>query len=318
MDLTLKTELGYFNHRVAAVIINDNKLLAQKNTLDNSYYLVGGRVSFGESTAEALVREIKEELKIDVDNYKPLWINECFFTDNSKYYHEIGVYYQVDISDTEFKHYEKSFEIIEGKRINNYEWLDIDKLSDIVLYPKFIKNEIKSKNKELKLIITRENQMELWDAYDDSFNVIDNVTLVRGQSIPDGMFHLVCNIAVKHIDGTYLIMQRDFKKHFGGMWELTAGGSALKGETPIECAKRELKEETGIICNDLQELGATTSKENKTIYFDFLCVTDWDKNSIILQEGETVDFRWASANDIKKLSSAELVTKRMQGFIDEL
>lgn len=38
-DLTLKTENGYFNHRVAAVIVNDNKLLAQKNIKDNLYYL---------------------------------------------------------------------------------------------------------------------------------------------------------------------------------------------------------------------------------------------------------------------------------------
>jgi len=41
---------------------------------------------------------------------------------------------------------------------------------------------------------------------------------------------------VKHIDGSYLIMQRDYGKHYGGKWELTAGGSALKGEKPIECA----------------------------------------------------------------------------------
>lgn len=41
-------------------------------------------------------------------------------------------------------------------------------------------------------------------------------------------------------------MQRFFKKHLGGMWELSAGGYALKNESPIECAKRELKEETGI------------------------------------------------------------------------
>lgn len=156
IDLTIKTELGYFNHRVAAVIIKDNNLLAQRNPIDNSYYLVGGRVAFGESTEEAIVREIKEELKIDIKNYKPLWINECFFTDNSKYYHEIGVYYQVDISDTEFKHYEKSFEIIEGKRINNYEWLDIDNLENVILYPEFIKNELKNQNRELKLIISRE------------------------------------------------------------------------------------------------------------------------------------------------------------------
>ena len=65
---------------------------------------------------------------------------------------------------------------------------------------------------------------------------------------------MVSEIAVKHIDGTYLLMQRDFCKHFGGMWELTAGGSALQGESPMECAIRELKEETGIEAADLIEL----------------------------------------------------------------
>lgn len=311
IDLTLKTELGYFNHRVAAVIIKDNHLLAQRNPIDNSYYLVGGRVTFGESAEDALIREIKEELKIDINNYKTIWINECFFTENSKYYHEIGMYYLVDISNTGFRHYEKSFEIIEGKRTNNYEWLDIDKLSDINLYPKFIKNEIKTKNKELKLIITRENKMELWDAYNEQFELIKGVTFIRGNNIPDGMFHLVCNVAVKHIDGTYLIMQRDFKKHFGGMWELTAGGSAIQGEKPIECAIRELKEETGIISNDLKELGTVVSYENKTIYCDFLCVTDCDKDSVTLQQGETVAYKWISADEIKALSSENLVTKRI-------
>ena len=45
------------------------------------------------------------------------------------------------------------------------------------------------------------------------FNKIDNVTLVRGENIPDGMYHLVGEIIVKHKDGTYLLMQRDYKKH---------------------------------------------------------------------------------------------------------
>lgn len=59
---------------------------------------------------------------------------------------------------------------------------------------------------------------------------------------------------MKHTDGTYLLMQRDYKKQFGGKWELTAGGSALQGESPLECAIRELREETGIVCSDLKEL----------------------------------------------------------------
>ncbi len=69
--------------------------------------------------------------------------------------------------------------------------------------------------------------MELWDAYDKNFNKIDGITLIRGEPIPDGMFHLVCSIIVRHIDGDYLLMRRDDRKMFGGLWEVSAGGSAL-------------------------------------------------------------------------------------------
>ena len=63
--------------------------------------------------------------------------------------------------------------------------------------------------------------MEVWDAYDSKLNKIDGVTLVRGEQIPDGYFHLCSEIIVRHTDGTYLIMQRDKRKHLGGMWEAT-------------------------------------------------------------------------------------------------
>lgn len=42
--------------------------------------------------------------------------------------------------------------------------------------------------------------MELWDAYDEDFNKVNTSPLTRGKSIPDGLFHLVCDILVKHID----------------------------------------------------------------------------------------------------------------------
>ncbi|MFR5487461.1 hypothetical protein [Eubacterium sp.] len=57
---------------------------------------------------------------------------------------------------------------------------------------------------------------ELWDAYNKNFNKIENKTLIRGESIPDGAYHLVSEIVVKHTDGSYLLMQRDFRKHHGG------------------------------------------------------------------------------------------------------
>lgn len=33
--------------------------------------------------------------------------------------------------------------------------------------------------------------MELWDAYDRELNKLGGVTLVRGEKVPDGMYHLV-------------------------------------------------------------------------------------------------------------------------------
>ena len=93
--------------------------------------------------------------------------------------------------------------------------------------------------------------MELWDAYDKNFIRIEGVTLKRGEKIGNDVFHLVCDIIVRHTDGDYLIMQRDARKHYGGMWEATAGGSALKGESPLQCAARELFEETGIKSDDV-------------------------------------------------------------------
>lgn len=159
MDLTLKTDSGLFNHRVAAVIVHNNKLLAQKNMQTGEYYLVGGRISFGESSEDALKREIREELKIEITNYRPLWINECFFIDSGKNFHEVGIYYLTDIEGTDFNLFTSSFETEEDRRTNHYEWLDIDNLENIPLYPLFIKQEIKNTDDGLKLIITKEAQL---------------------------------------------------------------------------------------------------------------------------------------------------------------
>ena len=160
--------------------------------------------------------------------------------------------------------------------------------------------------------------MELWDAYNAGFERIENTILVRGEKIPDGLFHLVCDILVKHTDGTYLLMQRDLRKHFGGMWEATAGGSALSGETPLECAKRELREETGIMASELTEVGCLVDHQAHSIYVEFLCITNWNKNNITLQEGETIAFKWVSCNELVNMRNDELVTERMQNFIAEL
>ena len=159
---------------------------------------------------------------------------------------------------------------------------------------------------------------EIWDAYDKRFNIIENLTLVRGEPIPDGIYHLVCEIIVKHIDGTYLLMQRDFRKHLGGKWEVTAGGSALKGETPLMGAIRELKEETGLVANDIKEIKRIIHDGHHSLYVEYLCVTDCEKDSISLQEGETVDYKWVDRDVLLEMSEKEMASKRAMELIKEL
>lgn len=148
--------------------------------------------------------------------------------------------------------------------------------------------------------------MEIWDGY-FADGTLANRDLVRGEPIPEGLYHLVSEILVRHTDGDYLLMRRDPRKpNYGGYYEATSGGSALKGEDARTCARRELLEETGISSGELREIGRSASKD--TIYCDFLCVTDCDKTAITLQEGETAGFRWVSEKEfIAFVNSEEMI-----------
>ena len=159
--------------------------------------------------------------------------------------------------------------------------------------------------------------MEIWDAYNAEFEKIEGKTLIRGEEekIPAGVYHLVSDILVQHTDGTYLLMQRDPRKPYPNMWEATAGGSAMKGEEPLACALRELREETGIRALELQELCRFPWDPTHSFYVEYLCVTDCDKNSVVLQEGETAAFKWATADEILKMSSDEFLSERMRQYI---
>lgn len=145
--------------------------------------------------------------------------------------------------------------------------------------------------------------MEIWDAYLEDGTPAGR-TLVRGQPIPQGLYHLVSEILVRHTDGDYLLMRRDARKPaYGGYWEATAGGSALKGEDALACARRELREETGIEAESIKEIGRYVSRD--TIYRQFLCVTDCKKASVSLQEGETDACRWVSEEEFIRFANSD-------------
>ena len=164
--------------------------------------------------------------------------------------------------------------------------------------------------------------MELWDAYTRN-GVKTGGVLVRGQKMWPGIYHLVCEVLVRHIDGSYLCMIRSREKPNYPLYpECTAGGSALLGEDPLTCIRRQLREETGIEWDDFEEVSRTVRDCYATIFYSYICTVDWPKDQIKLQEGETEAYRWLSEEEfIELLSSDRLIPgqpERMEGWLRKM
>ena len=144
MDISYKTESGKFNYRVCAVIISDGKILAMHDERSPYFYLPGGRVKMGETAEDAVIREVREELGIIAKIARPLWLNQAFFTEDVDHlrYHELCIYFLMDISETDLLERGNEFTVNEGKKTHTLEWLDFDRLKDEYFYPLFLKKEI--------------------------------------------------------------------------------------------------------------------------------------------------------------------------------
>lgn len=157
--------------------------------------------------------------------------------------------------------------------------------------------------------------MEKWDAYDKDFNKIDGMTLIRGESIPEGIFHLVVSFIIQHEDGDFLLMFRDPNKSHGGKWELSGCGSAIQGENPLTAVKREMLEETGVVAKNITQIGKKNVTEHKMIFTFFHCITDCEKSSITLQKGETIDYKWISKEELIKMDDSEFMSSAERKMI---
>ncbi len=86
---------------------------------------------------------------------------------------------------------------------------------------------------------------------------------------------MVSDILVQHRDGTYLLTKRHMDKDiYPGFWEASAGGSAQLDEGPEECAKRELFEETGILCDSFELVKITFSTRSPSLIYSYLAMRD--------------------------------------------
>lgn len=144
MDISYRVENEKFNYRVCAMMIADGKILAMQDERSPYYYLPGGRVAMGETAEAAVIREVQEELGVTPKISRPLWLNQAFFTEDvdGLHYHELCIYFLMDISDTDLLSRGKKFTELEGSKTHRFEWLEFDRLQNEYFYPLFLKKDI--------------------------------------------------------------------------------------------------------------------------------------------------------------------------------
>ena len=166
--------------------------------------------------------------------------------------------------------------------------------------------------------------MEVWDLYDENKNVTGKYC-IRGEKIPDNYYHLVVHIWIKNDKGEYLISQRSEKKdRYPLMWECS-GGAVIKGETSIEGAIREVKEEVGI---DLEEkngkmvLSKVREFHNGEKFSDIMDVWLFEYNGEVdlkkATTDEVNDFKWMKKEEIRKMYDTKQLVPTLGYFFEKI
>lgn len=138
-DLLFRTEEGVFGYRVAGICVKNGKVLLQTTTgEDRSFAFPGGHVEFGETNADTLIREFKEEIGADILVGELKWVAEVFFPWGSRPCHQICLYYLVEIQNPEIPK-EGMFlgkEHLEGRKFDlEFHWVPLEDAENLELYP---------------------------------------------------------------------------------------------------------------------------------------------------------------------------------------
>ena len=155
-DLCVKTEDGVLNIRVGAIIMKGDRFLMVENDIFDHMYSVGGRIKFGETAREAVIREVYEETGVKMEIDRLGFIHENFFLGdtlekNDNIVYEISFFFYMKVPN-DFEPVCESF--TEDGAKERLVWIKAD--HNKKYYPEFFKTELANPSNEVKHFVTRE------------------------------------------------------------------------------------------------------------------------------------------------------------------
>lgn len=155
-DMTVPCDGGFINIRVGAIIMKDGKFLMVGNDRADYLYSVGGRIQFGETAQEAVVREVFEETGRHMSVDRLGFIHENYFIGDSpaklgKVIYELSFYFYMNVPD-DFEPASGSF--TEDGSTEYLTWAAPD--DERKMFPAFFRTELKRPVKEIRHITVDE------------------------------------------------------------------------------------------------------------------------------------------------------------------
>lgn len=139
--LSFDNPYGHFHVRTIAVCVHNDCVLIHQTPGHAVWSLPGGRVDMGESSEDALVREMAEELNSRVQIQRLMATLELVDHDfNGQLFHEIGLYYAVVLPDVTWQ--AERFRGPEQQNPADFWWCPLPQLNDVPLVPAAIKRMV--------------------------------------------------------------------------------------------------------------------------------------------------------------------------------
>lgn len=158
--------------------------------------------------------------------------------------------------------------------------------------------------------------MEIVDKFNNKRESL-NKTAQRHEKIK-GEYRQSEHIWIVNNEGKFLMQKRSkYKKSFAGKWSQT-GGAVDEGETPLQGALRECKEELGLDIPK-KEIELILSFKREYDFVDvWLVRKNIDIKKLKLQEEEVEEVKWVSKEEIEKMIKNNETTPNVSFYFNML
>ena len=145
---------GILNIRVGAIIMQDRNILMVGNERADYLYSVGGRIKFGETAEEAIVREVLEETGVKMEVDRLGFVHENYFygdapSKQGKLVYEISLFFYMKVP-RDFAPVSVSF--TEDNSKEYLRWVSLDENRKV--YPEFFRTELRNPTDVVKYFVT--------------------------------------------------------------------------------------------------------------------------------------------------------------------